>query len=151
MKSCLRRRRSNVQDVLADNNASVSFNLDKTTFREVEHLNEMSVEHIEAVWYSHEDYDEIKETIKPIIRDMMKNNGRVPEESDDYTSRGLGTIKIFLPLRNGRKCAFEPHLTSTLFLSPIQRMSNKTRVALKSSDKTQRNTKCARRARYSTR
>ena len=54
---------------------SVRINLDKTQFREVDHLNELSEEYIEAVWYTYEDYNQIKQSIKPIIREMMRNKG----------------------------------------------------------------------------
>jgi hypothetical protein len=96
MKTCLRRRRSVVQEETANKTErpSVSFNLDRTSFHEIEHLDDLSMQQIEAVWYSHEEYAEIKQAIKPIVREMIRNKSMVPEESDEFTSRGLGTSSL---------------------------------------------------------
>ncbi|KAG7355889.1 hypothetical protein IV203_000575 [Nitzschia inconspicua] len=89
MKPCLRPRRSIVQEDAVMTNATVTFNLEKTTYQKIDHLNDFSEEYIESVWYSYEDYAAIKQSIKPIIREMMRSNCLIPEESDEFTSRGL--------------------------------------------------------------
>jgi hypothetical protein len=94
MKSCLRRRRSNLENEvsLKENATKVTVNLEMSKIFRVERLSDMSREHVDAIWYRHDDYVEIKKSITPIIRVMMRNNGRTPDESDEFTSRGLGTI-----------------------------------------------------------
>jgi hypothetical protein len=77
---------------LQKNATSVTFNLERSIVFEVDCLTDLSVEHIEAIWYNHDDYVEIKNSVKPIIREMMRNNGRTSVESDEFCVRGLGTI-----------------------------------------------------------
>lgn len=95
MKTCLRRRRSaELEEVPTKTGVKVTFNLNRSSFHNIDHLADMSDEHIESVWYSCEDYKEIKQSIKPIVREMMTNNCLIPEESDEFSSRGLGTTSF---------------------------------------------------------
>jgi hypothetical protein len=83
-----------LEELPGKSGAKVTFNLDRSSFHEIDHLTDMSDEHIQSVWYSHEDYKEIKHSIKPIVREMMTYNGVIPEESDEFSSRGLGTTSF---------------------------------------------------------
>lgn len=66
---------------------SISFS-GKKHIKKIPHLNTMSEEDIEQIWYSHYDYDDIKASFEYTVF-MMDAGEAKTVENDDHTTRGL--------------------------------------------------------------
>ena len=60
----------------------------KKHIKKIPHLNTMSEEDIEAIWYSHYDYDDIKASFEYTVF-MMDAGEAKTVENDEHTTRGL--------------------------------------------------------------
>lgn len=63
------------------------FRLESNEVRHILHLQDLREEEVRAVWYAREDYEQIKMTLIPVIKKMMR--GETIEESNEMSSRGL--------------------------------------------------------------
>lgn len=66
---------------------SVTFS-GKKHIKKIPHINTMTEEEIEQIWYSHYDYDDIKASFEYTVFMMDAGEARTVE-SDDHTTRGL--------------------------------------------------------------
>jgi hypothetical protein len=87
MRSWLRRNSSRSL-VKEGKEQSVKFDLSQSSTQEITHLDDLPEDYVGAVWYSEEEYLQMKDEMKPVVHKMMK--GLVVEETDDSTTRGLG-------------------------------------------------------------
>lgn len=66
----------------------MTIDVSKSTTKEIDHLDDITDDYVDTIWYSEDEYHNMKEGMKPIIQKMMK--GVTVEETDDVTCRGLG-------------------------------------------------------------
>ena len=66
----------------------VTFDLSKSTTQEIDHLDDLPDDYADTVWFTEDEYRQMKEEMKPTISKMVK--GLVVEETDEVTCRGLG-------------------------------------------------------------